>query len=65
MYGLPLTGRSVTDRVPFGEAPAVVYPASVVDPVVVRGDMESASPMRQSLPAAPDELEKLSFSIGV
>ena len=34
------------------EAPTVVYPASEVDSGVVCADMESASPMRQSIQAA-------------
>jgi len=42
------------------EQPAVVYPASGVDAEVVRADMESASPVHQSLRAAgmllPEEL---------
>ena len=48
-----------------GEAPAVVYPASRVDSGVVRADMESASPMRQSLQAAGKLPEELSASVGV
>ncbi len=48
-----------------GEAPAVVYPASEVDSVVVRADMESATPKRQSLQAAANEPEELSASVGV
>ena len=48
-----------------GEAPAVVYPASKVDSVVVRADMDSASPVRQSLQAAGKLPEELSASIGV
>jgi hypothetical protein len=48
------------------EKPAVVYPASVVDSVVVRADMESASPRRQSLQAAGVQLpEELSATCGV
>jgi hypothetical protein len=34
------------------DKPAVVYPASVVGSVLARADMESASPLRQSLQAA-------------
>ena len=45
-----------------GKAPAVLYPASVVGSVVARADMESASPMRQSLRTAADEPEELSAS---
>ena len=47
-----------------GESPAVVYPASEVDSGVVRADMESASPMRQSLQAAGMLPEELSASVG-
>ena len=47
------------------DKPAVVYPASDVDSVVVRADMESASPVRQSLQAAGRLPEKLSASNGV
>jgi len=48
------------------EQPAVVYPASGVDAEVVRADMESASPQRQSLRAAGMQLpEELSASNGV
>jgi hypothetical protein len=48
-----------------GKAPAVDYPASDVDSVVVRADMESASLMRQSLQAAGKLPEELSASVGV
>ena len=37
VYGLPLNGKSLTDWRPWGEARAVVYPASVVDSLMVRG----------------------------
>jgi hypothetical protein len=48
------------------EKPAVVYPASGVDSKVVRADMESASPMRQSIQAASVRLpEGLLASSGV
>ncbi len=48
-----------------GEAPAVAYPASEVDSVVVRADMESATLKRQSLQAAANGPEELSASVGV
>jgi hypothetical protein len=38
------------------EEPAVVYPASKVDSVVVRADMESATSLRQSMRAAGVQL---------
>jgi hypothetical protein len=58
--------RQETDRyLAVGDAPAVVYPASEVDSVVVRADMESASPMRQSLRTAGKLPEELSASVGV
>ena len=59
LYGLPHNGKSLIDWGPRGKKPAVVYPASVVDSVVVRADMESASPRRHTLQAAgklPEEL---------
>ncbi|HMS07787.1 MAG TPA: hypothetical protein PKD73_18785, partial [Burkholderiaceae bacterium] len=58
-------GKKLTDMLAVGEAPAVVYPASEVDSVVVRADMESATPKRQSLQAAANEPEELSASVGV
>ncbi|MDW5445187.1 hypothetical protein, partial [Polaromonas sp. SM01] len=64
LYGLPPNGKKLTDSVAFGEAPAVVYPASVVGSCVSRADMESASPMRQSLQAAGKLPEELSASVG-
>ncbi len=48
-----------------GKAPAVVYPASVVDSFVVRADMESASPRRHTLQAAAFKPEELSACCGV
>ena len=52
-----------------GKAPAVVYPASGVDSVVVRADMESASPLRHTLQAAAEQVfiepEELSACRGV
>lgn len=48
----PLKCKKLTDRLAFGEAPAVVYPASDVGSGLARADMESASPKRQSLRAA-------------
>jgi hypothetical protein len=48
------------------EKPAVVYPASLVGSLAARADMESASPLRQSLQAASMQLpEVLSASNGV
>jgi len=50
------------------EKPAVVYPASNVDSLMVRADMESAASLRQSLRTAsvrlPDELSA-SSDVGV
>ncbi|WP_218017564.1 hypothetical protein, partial [Polaromonas jejuensis] len=63
-YGLPLNGKKLTDSLAVGDAPAVVYPASKVDSDVVRADMESASPARQSLRAAGKLPELLSASVG-
>ncbi|MBX3110361.1 MAG: hypothetical protein KF743_14370, partial [Fimbriimonadaceae bacterium] len=64
-YGLPRKRKKLTDSLAVGDAPAVVYPASEVDSVVVRADMESASPMRHTLQAAVSEPEELSASVGV
>lgn len=61
----PHNGKRLTDSLAVGEAPAVVYPASIVDSVVVRADMESASLLRQSLRAAGKLPEVLSASSGV
>ena len=47
------------------EAPAVVYPASKVDSSVVRAEMESASPKRQSIRTAGKRPEELSASVGM
>lgn len=44
------------------EQPAVVYPASVMGSLAARADMESASPLRQSLRAAGVLPEELSVS---
>lgn len=57
--------KELTDSLAVGDALAVVYPAPEVDSVVVRSDMESASPKRQSLQAAANEPEELSASVGV
>jgi hypothetical protein len=65
VYGLPHKHKRQIDVLAMWEAPAVVYPASDVDSVVVRADMESASPMRQSLQAAGKLPEELSASVGV
>ena len=61
----PPNGKRLIDILAVGDALAVVYPASVVGSVVARADMESASPMRQSLRTAADEPEELSASVGV
>ncbi len=63
--GLPHKRKKLIDVLALREAPAVVYPASKVDSVVVRADMESASPKRHTLQAAANEPEELSASIGV
>ena len=66
LYGLPLNGKRLIDRLAVGDAPAVVYPASVVGSVVARADMESATSLRQSLQAAgklPEEL-LASYDVG-
>ena len=39
-------GKKLTDILALGEAPAVVYSALKVDSLVVRADMEAASPIR-------------------
>ena len=65
LYGLPHKCKKLTDSLAVGDAPAVVYPASKVDSVVVRADMESASPMRQSIRTAGKLPEVLSASISV
>jgi hypothetical protein len=52
VYGLPLNGKRLIDWGPRGKAPAVVYPASEVGSLKSRADMESASPVRQSIQAA-------------
>ena len=44
------------------DAPAFVYPAFVVDSIVARADMESATSLRQSLQAAGKLPEELSAS---
>ena len=64
LYGLPHKRKKLTDVLAVWEAPAVVYPASNVDSALVRADMESASPMRQSIQAAANEPEELSALIG-
>jgi hypothetical protein len=45
----PHKRKRLINSLAFGEIPAVVYPASKVDSVVVRADMESASLMCQLL----------------
>src|SRR6185369_1207008 len=60
----PLNCKRLTDSFGLREAPAVVYPASVVGSGAARADMESASPMRQSIQAAAGEPEELSASVG-
>jgi hypothetical protein len=54
----------MTDSLAWGKAPAVVYPASEVGSVVARADMESASPVRQSIQAAGKLPEELSATAG-
>ena len=63
--GTPPNGKKLNDSWVVGDAPAVVYLASVVGSVMASADMESASPMRQSLRTAADEPEELSSSVGV
>jgi hypothetical protein len=63
MYGLLLDRRKLTGSWGLREAPALVYPASVVGPAA-HSDMESASPVRQSIRAAAVEPEVLSASVG-
>lgn len=65
VYGLPPKRKKLTDSLAVLEASAVVYSASVVGSYLSRADMESASPMRQSLQAAVNEPEELSASVGV
>lgn len=65
IYGLPHKRKKLIDILAVGDAPAVVYPASKVDSGVARADMESASPMRQSVRTAGKLPEMLSAPIGV
>ena len=66
LYGLPREYKGLINRYGMREKPAVIYPASGVDSDVVRADMESASPQRQSIQAAGVQLpEELSASNGV
>ena len=65
IYGLPHKGKKLIDVLAVGESPAVVYPASEVDAVVVRASMESAGPARQTIQAAAQEPEELSASDGL
>ncbi len=65
LYGLPHNGKRLTDSLAVWVTPAVVYPASKVDSVVVRADMESASLMRQSLQAAGKLPQGLLASVSV
>jgi len=65
LYGLPHKGKKLIDVLAVGESPAVVYPASEVDSVVVRASMESAGPARQSLQTAGKLPEELSASDGL
>lgn len=53
---------SSTDVLAVGESPAVVYPASIVDSVVVPASMESAGPMRQTMQEAVGKPQELSVS---
>ena len=65
LQGLPLKRKKLTDSLAVGDAPAVVYPASVVGSCLSRADMESASPMRQALRMAGKLPQELSASVGV
>jgi hypothetical protein len=65
VYGLPHRGKKLIDVLAVGETPAVVYPASEVDSVVVRASMESAGLARHTIQAAADEPEELSASDGL
>ena len=65
VYGLPHNRKKLTDSLAVGDAPAVVYPASVVGSYSSRADMESASPKRQSLRTAGKLPEELSASVSV
>lgn len=65
LYGLPHKGKKLIDVLAVGETPAVVYPASEVDSVVVRASMESAGPARQTIQAAGKLPEELSASEGL
>ena len=62
IYGLLPKIKKLIDRSSMRDKPAVVYPASDVDSVVVRADMEFASPLRHSLQAAGKLPEELSAS---
>lgn len=62
IYGLPHKGKKLINGVAVGESPAVVYPASEVDSVVVRASMESAGASRQIIQAAGKLPEELSAS---
>jgi hypothetical protein len=55
---LPLKRKKLIDSVALGDAPAVVYPASMVGSYVPRADMESASPVRQSRSSHVDALRR-------
>ena len=65
MTGVQTCALPIFDSLAAWEASAVVYPASEVDSGVVRADMESASPMCQSLRAAGKLPEELSASVSV
>ena len=58
--GLPHKGKKLIDVLAVGEPPAVVYPASKLDSVVIRASMESAGPARQSLQVAGNPLQGFS-----
>lgn len=51
-------GKKLIDVLAAGETPAVVYPVSVVDSVLIHAGMESAGPSRQSIQAAAGEPEE-------
>jgi transposase len=65
IYGLPTKYKGLIDFLATWDKPAVVYPASGVGSFVARADMESASPLRQSIQAAGKLPEMLSASNSV
>jgi hypothetical protein len=55
---LPYNGKVLTGEGRVGEAPAVVFPASVVGSRSCRADMESASPRRHTLQVADEAIAR-------